>query len=92
MPAINNFDFSIFKNFRFGESRRFQLRADLFNAFNHPQFIPGSPNDVQPVNTSGINQVNALTPANLANGTFNRADRVFASNPRVIQMGVRFDF
>ena len=36
--------------------------------------------------------MNALTPANLTNGTFNRADRVFASNPRVIQMGVRFDF
>ena len=92
LPGINNFDFSIFKNFRFGESRRFQLRADFFNAFNHPQFIPGSPNDVQPVNTSGINQVNALTPANLNNGTFNRADKVFASNPRVIQLGARFDF
>jgi hypothetical protein len=92
LPGINNLDFSIFKNFRFGESRRIQLRADLFNALNNPQFIPGSPNDIQPINTAGINQVNALTPANITNGTFGRADRVFSSNPRVIQMALRFDF
>lgn len=91
MPGINNLDFSIFKNFRFGESRRIQLRADLFNAFNHPQFIPGSPNDVQPVGTTAVGQFNTLTAANIGN-TFNRADRVFASNPRVVQMALRFDF
>ncbi|MEP6743344.1 MAG: carboxypeptidase regulatory-like domain-containing protein [bacterium] len=97
LPGINNLDFSIFKNFRIGETRRIQLRADLFNAFNHPQYIPGSPNDIQPVTTTAVGQVNTVTGANLslANpglATFNHADRVFPSNPRVIQLALRFDF
>ncbi|MGH9904144.1 MAG: carboxypeptidase regulatory-like domain-containing protein [Pyrinomonadaceae bacterium] len=97
LPGINNLDFSIFKNFRFGETRRIQLRADFFNAFNHPQYIPGSPNDIQPVNTTAFGQVNTITAATLsltnpALATFNRADRVFPSNPRVIQVGLRYNF
>jgi hypothetical protein len=97
LPGINNLDFSLFKNFRMGEDRRIQIRADFFNLFNHPQYIPGSPNDIQPVPTVAVGQVNTITAAtislaNPANATFNRADRVFASNPRVIQLALRFNF
>jgi len=97
LPGINNLDFSLFKNFRMGEVRRIQVRADFFNALNHPQYIPGSPNDIQPVATTQFGQVNTVTAAtlSLANpgvATFNRADRVFFSNPRVIQLALRFDF
>ena len=97
LPGVNNFDFSLFKNFRMGETRRIQVRADFFNAFNHPQYIPGSPNDIQPVATVAVGQVNTLTAATLslanpANATFNRADKVFLSNPRTIQLALRFDF
>lgn len=89
MPGINNFDFSVFKNFRFGETKKIQLRADFFNAFNHPQYIPGSPNDVAPIATTGVGQYNSIFAGNT---DFGRADRVFSSNPRVIQMALRFDF
>lgn len=97
LPGINNFDFSLFKNFRMGESRRIQIRADFFNAFNHPQYIPGSPNDVQPVTSVTVGQVNTLTAATLSvnnpgAATFNRPDKVFLSNPRAIQLALRFDF
>ena len=97
LPGINNLDFSIFKNFRLGETRTIQLRADFFNAFNHPQYIPGSPNDIQPVPTVAVGQVNTITPATISAGnpaqaTFNRADRVFSSNPRTIQLALRFNF
>ncbi|MGB9605946.1 MAG: hypothetical protein ACPL88_08725, partial [Bryobacteraceae bacterium] len=38
-PGINNWDISVFKNFRFGESeRRLQFRWEMYNAFNHTQF------------------------------------------------------
>ncbi|MDQ3651953.1 MAG: carboxypeptidase regulatory-like domain-containing protein [Acidobacteriota bacterium] len=87
LPGINNLDFSIFKNIRMGETRRIQLRADLFNAFNHPQYIPGSPNTVAPIATTGVSDVNTVGRTD-----FNKPDRVFSSNPRVIQMALRFDF
>ncbi|MCA1613281.1 MAG: carboxypeptidase regulatory-like domain-containing protein [Acidobacteria bacterium] len=87
LPGINNFDLSLFKDFRFGETKKFRLRADFFNAFNHPQYIPGSPNDVSPIPTTAAGNVNTV-----GRRDFNRPDRVFSSNPRVIQLGLRFDF
>jgi hypothetical protein len=88
LPGINNIDFSVFKNFGLGgEKRRLQVRADFFNAFNHPQYIPGSPNDVAPVATTGVAQLNTVTSP-----VFNKPDRVFTSNPRTIQLALRFDF
>ena len=88
LPGINNVDFSIFKNFRFGEgSKKIQLRADLFNLFNHPQYVPGSVNDVAPIPSVGVSQVNTA-----GSPDFLRADQVFSSNPRVIQMALRFYF
>ena len=91
LPGINNLDFSIFKNFRLGGEgrRRIQLRADLFNAFNHPQYIPGSVNSVDPIATTAVTQVNTIFPVT---GDFNQPSRVFSSNPRIIALGLRFDF
>jgi len=39
-PGINVSDVSVFKNFAMGadNNRRLQLRLEMFNAFNHPQF------------------------------------------------------
>jgi Carboxypeptidase regulatory-like domain len=39
-PAVYNTDFSLFKDFRFAERVTLQLRAELFNLFNTPQFAP----------------------------------------------------
>ena len=36
--GFRNFDFSLAKNFRFGEVQRLQFRADFFNILNHPNF------------------------------------------------------
>jgi hypothetical protein len=42
-PNFSNLDFSIMKNFRITEGSRVELRAEMFNAFNHPNFgYPGS--------------------------------------------------
>jgi hypothetical protein len=37
-----NVDVSLGRNFRFGDVRYLQLRGELFNFFNHPNF--GAPN------------------------------------------------
>jgi hypothetical protein len=41
-PGRVNWDMSLFKNFVIHEQTRFELRAEAFNVFNHPQF--GLPN------------------------------------------------
>jgi hypothetical protein len=49
-PGINNWDISLFKNSRIGETVTAQLRIETFNVFNHTQFfgvstginVPGS--------------------------------------------------
>jgi len=89
LPPINNTDFSIFKNFRFGESKYIQIRADFFNAFNHPQYVPGSVNSVDPVGTTGLTTLNQVTPLTL---DFLNPSAVLSSNPRVIQLAARFNF
>jgi hypothetical protein len=90
LPAINNFDISLFKNFKFGEgAKTIQLRADFFNAFNHPQYVPGSVNTVDPVSTTGLTTLNQVAPLT---GDFLHPNKVLSSNPRVIQMALRFNF
>jgi hypothetical protein len=89
LPPINNFDISIFKNFRIGESKAIQIRADFFNAFNHPQYVPGSVNSVDPVGTTGLTTLNQVTPLTL---DFLNPSAVLSSNPRVIQLAARFNF
>jgi hypothetical protein len=38
-PSFANFDAGLFKQFRIDESRRFELRWEVFNTFNHPNFL-----------------------------------------------------
>lgn len=95
LPGINNLDFSIFKNFAIHESWRLQFRADMFNAFNHPQFVPGSVNGVEATGQTSSAATNLITisPSSISpGGFFNRPDRVFTSHPRVIQLALRLNF
>ena len=42
-PGINNWSLSAFKKMKFGETKSLEFRTELFNAFNHAQFIFQSP-------------------------------------------------
>jgi hypothetical protein len=37
-PGIENFDMALIKDVPLGRSKVLQVRAELFNVFNHPQF------------------------------------------------------
>jgi len=68
---------SITKNFRMGESKTFQIRAEALNAFNHPYFGAGM----------GLNPGTAAAP----NNTFGLVTTQ-RNNPRDIQFGAKFVF
>ena len=65
------------KNFKMGETRRIQLRAEALNAFNHPYFGAGI----------GLNPGTAAAP-NAAFGIVTTQ----RNNPRDIQFGAKFVF
>jgi hypothetical protein len=83
-PKFWNVDFAVTKNTRITENVTLQLRAELFNIFNHPNFalpnffiVPGSP--AQGLITQTPDQ--AQTNPGLGGG-----------GPRVVQLGAKINF
>ncbi len=78
-PPINNFDLSISKSFAMGERRRFEVRLDAFNAFNHTQF-------------SGVNRTlnfRSLTDQTITNLPYNSSGALVNQNGVGTISGVR---
>jgi hypothetical protein len=59
----------------------------MFNAFNHAQWTPGVVDGVAPTGTASTNGL-----VDVANSSFNQPNTIFGSNPRVVQMSLRFSF
>ena len=68
---------SITKNFNLSETKRFQVRAEALNAFNHPYFGAGM----------GLNPGTAAAPNNAFGLVTTQRN-----NPRDIQLGAKFIF
>jgi hypothetical protein len=88
--GFKNFDFSLGKNFHFGETMRLQFRAEFFNILNHPNFA----NPYGGQNGFGLNDPSApnfgcgcatpdIAAANPAVGS---------GGPRSVQLGLKFTF
>ena len=78
-PGVNNWDIAATKHFRFKERVDAQLRIEMYNTFNHPQW--SSVNNTALFDPSTENQVNS------ALGRIT-ADR----GPRLIQLAFRLGF
>jgi Carboxypeptidase regulatory-like domain/TonB-dependent Receptor Plug Domain len=81
---INNMDFSLNKNWKVKERYGIQFRAEMFNAFNHPNF-----NGFQ----NAINFQGNITQPNfgsVTNGSFGTLSNV--QSHREIQFGFKFSF
>ena len=88
--GFKNFDFSIAKNFRFGEAMRLQLRAEFFNILNHPNFA----NPYGGQNGFGLNDP-SVQPFGCGCATPDIAaanPAVGSGGPRSIQLGAKFVF
>ncbi len=81
-PTRTNYDFSILKNFPWGEGRKVQFRAEFFNAFNMHQFeLPNH-------NVDFSSSAGATSPISSSQiGTISDA-----FDPRIIQLGLRIEF
>ncbi|HYM09707.1 MAG TPA: carboxypeptidase regulatory-like domain-containing protein, partial [Bryobacterales bacterium] len=73
----NKWDVVISKFFRFTERQRLEFRAELFNAFNHPQFDDPV---IAPANNPTAGKITSAS------------DFGYAQTERVIQFGLKFDF
>ncbi|MEJ7608397.1 MAG: hypothetical protein WKF37_19545 [Bryobacteraceae bacterium] len=60
---VENFDLSVFKNFRFRENYSFQFRAEAFNLANHPVF--GAPANTVGAGNFGVVTSQANSPRQL---------------------------
>jgi hypothetical protein len=99
IPSIFNNDIAVFKNIPIGEKRSFQLRWEVYNIFNHPNF-----DDIDGTLTFGLVQSNpggsgvACTAAgNTCTATIQMTRNTFgtpttARTPRVMQGSIRLNF
>lgn len=81
LPAVQNFDASIMKNFAVGEWGKITFRAEVFNVLNHPQ--------VWAVNTSFVGD----NPGSTISSTDNNLGQPSQwRDPRILQLALRFAF
>ena len=95
-PGLNNWDLAVFKRFPITENHRLEFRAEMFNAFNHPQFVIDDPFALDYVNVRSADFQNKRLFSGNPYGTiptFGLITNPLASgNPRVIQMVLRYSF
>lgn len=87
-PGIDNWDMAIFKSFRFTESKNLQLRFEVFNVFNHAQYL--NPGTSATFTTDSAAPGSFPTRYSQTNPTFGVITGT--RDPRNIQLGAKFNF
>jgi len=89
LNPIDDVDMTIAKSFNITESKKVQFSARFVNLFNHPQYIGGFISDVAPIGftSSAVHQF--LEPQS---GIFYQPSQAFSSNPRSLQLALKFIF
>ena len=86
LPGFNNHDRSLFKNFPIREGKSFQLRWELYNTFNHTQFI--AVNTTATFNAAGqqtnatFGKVTSRAPSVVCRARYDSPSDEIVSNPR----------
>jgi hypothetical protein len=105
-PGFNNHDLSVFKNFPIGSGgrRMLQLRLEMFNVFNHPQFsarnlttnvtnAAGQTGAALFNNYTGLRATGNVRPDGDTRQTGTFFGEVNAArDPRIVQLGIKLYF
>jgi hypothetical protein len=85
---IDDLDMTASKRINITERYAVQFQAQAFNLFNHPQYIPGSLNNV---NTNATNALSTQFQV-VGSPAFNQPQLLFKSNARTMQLALKFNF
>jgi hypothetical protein len=87
-PGQSNVDFSVIKRFPISESKNIELRAEVFNLFNHVNFA----NPISNLSAVAATSFNPTTGQITGDpGDFGRIVST-SNNPRLIQFAMKFTF
>jgi hypothetical protein len=78
-PGLFDMDFSVFKNIKVTERVSTQIRVEMFNVLNHPNFLPPLDNEAV-LNSNG----SVANNAGVVDAT--------SADPRQIQFGLKVNF
>jgi hypothetical protein len=88
LDPINDIDVTALKRFTITERFKVEFQAQVFNLFNHPQYVGGFINDIAPLGFTGSER-SILEPSV---GVFNNPSSNFASNARTLQLALKIYF
>ena len=95
-PHYRNFDLAFTKDTKLNERLNMQLRADIFNVFNHPNFSnPLNPNDVVDWTSNGLDTTGrgkGYLPITVTPDVGAQNPYLGGGGPRNIEIAVRFTF
>jgi hypothetical protein len=88
LAPINDIDVTALKRFTITERFKVEFQAQVFNLFNHPQYVGGLINDIAPLGFTGSER-NILIPGS---SVFNNPSSNFNSNARTLQLALKIYF
>jgi hypothetical protein len=88
LRPIDNIDVSAVKRISITERYSFEFQAQAFNVLNHPQYVPGTLDNVSLTQTNADSSA-ILTASNLS---FNQPQTLFLNNARTMQLAAKFFF
>jgi hypothetical protein len=89
MRSIDNFDATAVKRFTFYDKYKFEFQTQVWNVFNHSQYIGGYINSINSLGFTGGAAHSYLIPGQ---ANFNHPESTFSNNSRNMQLALKFIF
>lgn len=87
---IDNLDLTAVKRFSIGERYKLEFQVQAFNVLNHSQYLPGSLNTVNSIQSTGTGAANYVNVT--SGGLFANKAIDFSNNARTMQLSGKFSF